>query len=91
MNSKNPAYITLEDRNGKTYDCQLIDLIECQDTVYGLLLRRAEADTLQGLVVMRLHERDGQPIFQTIESDAEFARVTAYIEALTSVAASGSD
>ena len=90
--------ITLEGDDGHAYSCQLVDVFEFEKQEYALLLRMPQADQpaapdtkksededepAEGsLVVMRLTQREDQCIFQTIEDDKEFERVTSYIEQL---------
>lgn len=78
--------ITLEGEDGKSYQCELLNIFEFENQEYALLLKGEEpkdVETADGcLVIMRLIERDEQSIFQTIESDEEFERVVAHVEEL---------
>ena len=80
MNDEKDAVITLKGEDGNSYPCELLDIFEFEDTEYALLLP-VDKD---GLVVMRLVQRDNQTIFQTIESDDEYNRVVAYLEEMAS-------
>jgi hypothetical protein len=76
MNDEKDGVITLEGEDGDPYPCKLLDIFEFEGTEYSLLLPMDK----DGLVVMRLAQRDNQTIFQTIESDDEYNRVVAYLE-----------
>lgn len=77
------ALVTLQGEDGQDYPCQLLDIFEFDDRAYALLLKLGEADDEGSLVVMQLVEKDGQTIFRTIESDEEFERVVAFLQALS--------
>lgn len=85
------AMITLEGEDGHSYPCQLLDIFQFEEQEYALLLKMDELKASEegsdeedegSLVVMRLIQRDDQSIFQTIESEDEFARVVAHLEDL---------
>jgi uncharacterized protein YrzB (UPF0473 family) len=75
------ALVTLQGEDGQSYPCQLLDLFEFNDKSYALLLRSGEADDEGSLVIMQLVEKEGQTLFRTIESDEEFERVVAFLQA----------
>ena len=79
--------ITLEGEDGKSYRCRILDLFQLEKQEYCLLEKITGAASAEGkddeeggLVIMRLITRDGASIFQTIESDEEFDRVTTFVE-----------
>ena len=83
----NDAMITLEGEDGNSYACQILDIFDFENREYALLLKmpggqEADEEDEGSLVIMRLIQRDEQSIFQTIESDEEFDRVVAHVEAL---------
>ena len=81
--------LVLEGEDGKEYECELLDRFEFEDGEYVLLLKLPEE--LEGeeeldpdedgqLIIMKVHTRGEQTVFQTIESEEEFDRVKAYVE-----------
>ena len=86
--------ITLEGDDGNKFACQLIDIFSYENQDYALLLKEDALDEKKpaketnpgedegAIVVMRLIQRDNQYIFQTIDNDNEFEKVTGYIEEL---------
>jgi hypothetical protein len=78
--------ITLRSVDGTPHRCRILDIFRFEERQYALLLRLdvptaapADATTEPPLVIMRLIERDDQSVFQTIDSDDEFDRVSAYV------------
>ena len=90
------SLITLEADDGAKFACQLIDIFSFDNQDYALLLKdhvldekkpakeskKAGEEDEGAIVVMRLVQRDDQYIFQTIDNDSEFEKVTSYIEEL---------
>ena len=70
--------VTLQGDEGQTFKCQLLEIFEMEDSEYAILMRLEPVED-QGMVIMRLVERDGQNLFQTIDDDAEFDRVVAHV------------
>ncbi len=75
------------DEEGVEHRFQMIDMIEVEGQMYGLLLYLGEqddADVEEGydeeVVVMRIIEEDGEQVFEAIEDEDEFERVLAYVE-----------
>ncbi len=83
------SVITLEGDDGHSYSCQILDIFTFEEKEYALLLNLGEPESQEednenqgSIVVMSLTERDDQSIFQTIESEEEFAKVIAHVEEL---------
>lgn len=75
--------ITLEGEDGTSYDCKYLDCFEFEGNDYALLLKPAEEgddEDEETLVIMRVHQRGGDTIFQIIETQEEFDKVVAYVE-----------
>ena len=79
--------ITLEGEDGHSYVCKILGLFEFDEKEYALLLNMGEAgkedsEEEPSTVVMQLITQDDQAVFRTIEDDAEFNRVIAYVREL---------
>ena len=78
--------IQTEDEDGNLHNFELIDIIEVDEQEYGILLYveeegAEEESEEQELAIMRL-VKDGEGyIFETIEDEAEFEKVSAFVEA----------
>lgn len=78
--------IQTEDEDGNLHNFELIDIIEVDEQEYGILLYveeegAEEESEEQELAIMRL-VKDGEAyIFETIEDEAEFEKVSAFVEA----------
>lgn len=81
-----PKMVTLQGADGTSYELQLLDILEFEGQEYGVLVQPASASQSEKMVLMRLIQRDSGPVFQTIESDAEFERVTAHLQTLADAA-----
>ncbi len=76
------------DEDGAEHKFQMIDMIEVDGQIYGLLLYLGEDDKEpvapegydEEVVVMRIIEENGEQVFEAIEDEAEFERVLAYVE-----------
>lgn len=69
--------------DGEVVQFRLFDIIEYEEKEYALLLPLEEEDSDDAeLVLMRLEKDDEEYIFETIEDDEEFDRVSEYIESL---------
>jgi hypothetical protein len=79
-NDARPVF-ELQGDDGRLYRCQVVEMFELEDQQYALLVQLATDEHMANLVVLRLVERDGAAVFQTIVDDAEFERVAAYLEA----------
>lgn len=72
---------TTED--GEVVQFKLFDIIEFEEKEYALLLPvETEDDDDTELVLMRLVKEDDDYLFETIEDDEEFDRVSEYIESI---------
>ena len=69
--------------DGEKVQFRLFDIIEFEEKEYALLLPMddEEGDEPE-LVLMRLQKEDEDYLFETIEDDEEFERVSEYIESL---------
>jgi uncharacterized protein YrzB (UPF0473 family) len=79
--------ITLEGEDGHSYVCRILGLFEFEEKEYALLLNMGESgkeeqDEEPSTVVMQLITKDDQAVFRTIENDAEFDKVIAYVREL---------
>lgn len=78
--------IQTEDEEGNLHNFELIDIIEVDNQEYGILLYVEEEgaqdeDEEQELAIMRLMKEGDGYIFETIEDEAEFEKVSAFVEA----------
>lgn len=73
--------ITLESDHGQSIPCRLLDIIEFMNFEYALLLELAD----ESLVIMRMRVKNGETVFQTIESDEEFNRVVQHVRMLAKI------
>lgn len=90
----NENNIELEDRlietideNGNVITFELYDIVEVDEQEYALLLPTEndddEADDEDDeIVLMRLTKKGEDYLFETIEDDAEFNKVAAYVESM---------
>ena len=77
-NADDDAIVTLQGEDGASYRCQVLDIFDFEEQEYAIMLRLEPEDD-QGMIVMRIMERNGQSIFQTIESEDDFARIVAFL------------
>jgi|APHig6443718053_1056840.scaffolds.fasta_scaffold00023_33 uncharacterized protein YrzB (UPF0473 family) len=78
--------IQTEDEEGNLHNFELIDIIEVDEQEYGILLyvedeNSQEDEEEQELAIMRLVKEGEGYIFETIEDEAEFEKVSAFVEA----------
>ena len=80
--------IQTEDEEGNLHNFELIDIIEVDDQEYGILLyvdeeaaKADDEDEEEELAIMRLIKDGDGYIFETIEDEAEFEKVSAFVEA----------
>jgi hypothetical protein len=76
------AAITLESTDGSSYSCQVMAVFELDGNDYALLETTEDDLDDRESVIVRFIELGDQAGFQTIEDDAEFQRVVAYVEDL---------
>jgi hypothetical protein len=92
QNQPDKPIITLEAEDGKTYACQVLDIVQFESNEYALLLkisagqrrrwgRSRRQEKREALVIMQLTQRDGEYSFRTISSAEEFERVVAHVKA----------
>lgn len=68
---------------GEVVQFKLFDIVEFEEKEYALLLPLEDEDNEDAeLVLMQLTKDDDDYIFETIEDDDEFDRVSEYIESL---------
>ncbi len=77
------------DEEGVEHRFQMIDMIEVDGQLYGLLLYlgeegQDEPEVEDGydeeVVVMRIVEENGEQVFEAIEDEDEFAKVVTFVE-----------
>lgn len=69
--------------DGEKVQFKLFDIVEFEEKEYALLLPLEDEDNEEAeLVLMQLTKEDDDYIFETIEDDDEFDRVSEYIESL---------
>ena len=69
--------------DGEVVQFKLFDIVEFEEKEYALLLPFEDEDNEDAeLVLMQLTKDDDDYIFETIEDDDEFDRVSEYIESL---------
>ena len=71
---------TTED--GEVVQFKLFDIIEFEEKEYALLLPVDEDSEDAELVLMKLTKENDDYLFETIEDDNEFDRVSEYIESI---------
>ena len=81
MTEEENNLIEITDDEGNTIKCELYDIIEFEGSQYAILLEEDASDDSE-MTVMKYTEEDGESIFETIEDDDEFERVSNYIENL---------
>lgn len=77
--------IQTEDEDGNFHNFELIDIIEVDEQEYGILLyvddETGEESEEQELAIMRLIKDNEGYVFETIEDEDEFEKVSAFVEA----------
>ena len=69
--------------DGEVVQFKLFDIVEFEEKEYALLLPLEDEDNEDAeLVLMQLTKDDDDYMFETIEDDDEFDRVSEYIESL---------
>lgn len=68
------------DESGNVVNFELFDIVEFEDKEYALLLPAENKTEDEELVLMRLTKDGDEYIFEAIESDEEFDKVSEYIE-----------
>lgn len=70
------------DENGEVVNFELFDIVEVEDKEYALLLPADSEEDNDEVILMRLTKDGEDYLFEAIESDEEFDRVSEYIENL---------
>jgi len=70
------------DEQGNIIKFELFDVVEVDEQEYALLLPVGEESEENELVLMRLRKEGEDYLFETIDDDAEFEKVAAYVENL---------
>ena len=83
MAEVNDQIIETVTEDGEVVQFKLFDIVEFEEKEYALLLPLEDEDNEDAeLVLMQLTKDDDDYIFETIEDDDEFDRVSEYIESL---------
>jgi len=77
-------YVEICDEDGIITKCEIYDVIDFEDKTYALLLPLSEDedDEDSEVIVMQYIEDGDEGYFQSIDDEAEFARVCEYVESL---------
>ena len=70
------------DENGQVVNFELFDIVEFEEKEYALLLPADSENDNDEVVLMRLTKEGEDYLFEAIESDEEFDKVSEYIENL---------
>ncbi len=70
------------DENGNLIKFELYDIVEVDEQEYALLLPVEDEEESDEVVLMRLTKDGEDYLFETIDDDAEFEKVAAYVENL---------
>jgi uncharacterized protein YrzB (UPF0473 family) len=77
--SHGPALITLCDDSGRSFSCEVLDILDFEERQYCLLQQVPDDSDEDGkIVLMRLITHDDHSQFQTLDK-AEFQRVNAHL------------
>lgn len=84
MENEENQLIETVDEEGNIITFELYDIVEVDEQEYALLLPAEEEDDSDEaeLVIMKLTKDGEDYIFETIDDDAEFEKVAAYVESL---------
>ncbi len=83
MADEEQQIIETVDEAGNIIKFELYDIVEVDEIEYALLLPiDAQAGEEDELVLMRLTKDGEDYLFETIDDDAEFEKVAAYVESL---------
>ncbi len=75
--------IETETEDGEKVQFELFDIIEFEEKEYALLIPVDDESSEESeLVLMRLTKEGEEYVFETIEDDNEFERVSEYIESI---------
>lgn len=82
MTEEEKKLIETLDEEGNLVKFELFDIIEYEDKEYALLLPADTQDDYDEVILMRLTKDGEDYIFEAIEDDEEFDKVSEYIENL---------
>ncbi len=84
MENEENQLIETVDEEGNVITFELYDIVEVDEQEYALLLpAEAEDESEEAeLVIMKLSKDGEDYIFETIDDEAEFEKVAAYVESL---------
>lgn len=82
MAKEEKQIIETVDENGEIVNFELFDIVEFEDKEYALLLPADSEDDNDEVILMRLTKDGEDYLFEAIESDEEFDKVSDYIENL---------
>lgn len=75
--------IEITDDDGTVIKCRLYDIIEFENKYYALLMEgEPNEESEPEIVLMRYIEDGEESLFEVIEDDEEFHRVSEYIDSL---------
>ncbi|MCQ2790201.1 MAG: DUF1292 domain-containing protein [bacterium] len=81
MTKKDRDLVETVDENGNTVNFELFDIVEIEDKEYALLLPEDRSDDEEAdVVVMRLITEGEDYVFEAIEDDEEFKKVSEFID-----------
>lgn len=81
-NAEERQLIETIDEEGNVIKFELFDVVEFEDNEYALLLPEEQDEDDDEIVLMRLSKDGEDYLFEAIEDDEEFDRVSEYIENL---------
>lgn len=79
---ENKQIIETVDEEGNVVNFELFDIVEFEEKEYALLLPAESGNDDDEVVLMRLTKDGEDYLFEAIESDEEFDKVSEYIENL---------
>ncbi len=82
MAKEEKQIIETVDENGEIVNFELFDIVEVEDKEYALLLPAESEEDNDEVILMRLTKEGEDYLFEAIEDDEEFDRVSEYIENL---------
>lgn len=82
MTDEEKKLIETLDEEGNLVKFELFDIVEYEDKEYALLLPAESEDDYDEVILMRLTKDGEDYIFEAIEDDEEFDKVSEYIENL---------
>ena len=85
MAKEEKQIIETVDENGEVVNFELFDIVEFEDKEYALLLPADSDEDNDEVILMRLTKDGEDYLFEAIDSDEEFDKVSDYIENLADV------